>query len=653
MSRKPHAGPLQPARIDFSDPLAPLAPEYGDVYHSRAGALPQSRHVFLGANGLPGRWAGREEFVILETGFGLGNNFLATWDAWRQDAARCQRLVFISIEKHPLQGEDLQRAHADSELPELAAALHAAWPPLTPDLHRLSFEGGRVQLLLCLGDARAWLRELVAEVDAFYLDGFNPKQNPEMWDAYLLKALGRLAAPGASAGTWSVAPQVREGLAAAGFQVERQRGFANKGGMCVARYAPRHQPQKPAGRLALAPGARRALVIGSGLAGAACAWALAQRGIHCTVIDAHAAPAQASSGNPGGLFHGTLNPDDGVHARFNRAAALETERVLREHGAALPWLQHGLLRLETRLTLAQMQAQLAGLGLPHDYVRALDTAAAVELTGLALRHPAWLYPGGGALPPPAWVAHLLAESGAQLRLGHQVAQLRQAADGGWQAWDEQKTLIGEAPLLVLAGGHRAQALLQALAPDLPLPLLQLRGQLSHVPELPAALNTRMRPRLPVAGLGYAIADTAQGLWCGATSQDGDLDPDLREADHARNLAQFSELAGLAPDDGPLQAQGGRVGWRLATADRLPLVGGLPVLGDGALPDQLRFLPRRPGLAVCMGMGSRGISWAALCAQVLAAQVTGAPLPLEASLVEAIDPARFLLRVRRQAGSAAA
>ena len=96
--------------------------------------------------------------MVLETGFGLGNNFLATWEAWRQDPARCRRLVFVSVEKHPLRRDDLARAHAGQPLADLAAQLLAAWPPLTGGLHALRFEGGQVELLLGLGDARDLLR---------------------------------------------------------------------------------------------------------------------------------------------------------------------------------------------------------------------------------------------------------------------------------------------------------------------------------------------------------------------------------------------------------------------------------------------------------------------------------------------------------------
>ncbi|MBB4843962.1 tRNA 5-methylaminomethyl-2-thiouridine biosynthesis bifunctional protein [Paucibacter oligotrophus] len=627
--------PITPAEIDFTDPAAPSAPAFQDVYHSHAGALEQARHVFLAGNSLPGRWAKKPRFVILETGFGLGNNFLATWQAWRQDPQRCQTLVFISIEKHPLRKDDLARVQRPPELAGLAQQLHEAWPPLTPNLHRLGFEGGRVQLLLGLGDVHLWMRELVAEVDAFYLDGFRPASNAEMWDKHLLKALARRAAPGATAASWSVAPQLREGLMAAGFSQERQRGFANKGGMCVARYEPRHQAQKPAGREALAPQAQHALILGAGLAGAACAWALAAQGIKSTLIDARPGPAQAASGNPGGLYHGTLNPDDGLHARFNRAAALATAQALRDL-PPLPWRQQGLLRLEQARDLAQMQALLQRLGLPPDYVQALSQAEAAALSGLALPGPAWFYPAGGALPPPAYAQALLDAAGPAVdtRFNCRVARI-DSLGSRWRLWDEAGRLIAETDLLVLAGGHEAQVLLAQLDPGLARRLSVMRGQLSHLsPAEP-------RPKLPVAGLGYAIADRAQGLWCGATSQLDDTEPRLRDADHQRNLGQWLSLSGQA--DSRATIQGGRVGWRLATPDRLPLVGGLPQPGYGGRQDQARFIPRRPGLALCTAMGSRGIAWAALCAQVLAAQISGTPMPLEASLLDAIDPARFLLR----------
>lgn len=561
--------------------------------------------------------------MILETGFGLGNNFLATWAAWRDDPHRCERLVFISIEKHPLHLQDMRRAHATSTAPELASQLIEAWPPLTPNVHALDFEQGRVRLMLALGDARGWLKELVAEVDAFYLDGFAPDRNPDIWDPHTLKLLARLAAPQSTVATWSAARAVRDALSAAGFIPKRAPGLGDKWHMCVARFAPRHEAQRPAGRIPLAPLAKHVLVIGAGLAGAACADSLTRAGLQCTVLDARSGPAQASSGNPAGLYHGTLNPQDGTHARFNRACALATQRRLAT--IELPWHQHGLLRLETSRTLAQMQMLITAQQLPQDYVQALAPEAAAAMSGLPLHQPAWFYPGGGALPPPAYVRALL--SASHTRYGCAVAALRRDGDR-WLALDAQGEVIAQAEAIVLAGGHEALTLLPGL------PLVRQRGQLTHV--------AGRAPRLPTAGLGYAISDGAHGLWCGATSHDEDMQPGLRAEDQARNLEQWRQLAGLtaqaAPAGTPLA---GRVAWRLSAPDRLPLVGGLPDPAYDGRKDQPRLIRRLPGLVVCTAFGSRGIGWAALCGEVAAALLTGAPCPLEASLLDAIDPARFV------------
>ncbi|HYE71387.1 MAG TPA: tRNA (5-methylaminomethyl-2-thiouridine)(34)-methyltransferase MnmD, partial [Aquabacterium sp.] len=244
-------GPVAPGRLAFDEDGTPCSPDYGDVYHPRAGAWAQAEHVFLRGNGLPERWCGQRRFTVLETGFGLGNNFLATWQAWRVSPRRPARLDFVSIEKHPLSRDDLAHAHQGRharDVRPLADALLEAWPPLTPDIHTLLFDDGRVRLLLVFADVAQALPELVAGVDAFYLDGFAPDRNPQMWDARVLSRLARLAAPGATVATWSVAHDVREGLSAAGFTVERAPGFGGKRGMTVGRFTPRHVVAPAPGR---------------------------------------------------------------------------------------------------------------------------------------------------------------------------------------------------------------------------------------------------------------------------------------------------------------------------------------------------------------------------------------------------------------------
>ncbi len=186
---RPAETTLQPVRLERDAAGHPVSTLYGDVYASRAGPLGQAEHVFLGGCGLPVTWRGRHQFVVLETGFGLGLNFMATWQAWRDDAQRPARLHYVAVELHPVTAEDLGAAAAAALAP-LAQALALQWPPPLTGLHRLEFEGGRVVLTLALGDARRLLPQLVVGADAIYLDGFAPARNPQMWEPALLRAIG-------------------------------------------------------------------------------------------------------------------------------------------------------------------------------------------------------------------------------------------------------------------------------------------------------------------------------------------------------------------------------------------------------------------------------------------------------------------------------
>ena len=211
----------------------PFSTAYGDVYHSADGGPGQARHVFLAGNELPARWARRERYVILETGFGFGLNFLVTWRGWKDDPQRCRRLHYVAVEKHPFALAELRALHERyPELKEEVAALHAAWPPLVSGAHRLQL--GNVVLTLFFADI-AILRDLRASADAIYLDGFAPARNPQMWTHQVMRNLSRLAAPGATLATWSVAAPVREALKATGFAVEKRAGFGGKREMLVAR----------------------------------------------------------------------------------------------------------------------------------------------------------------------------------------------------------------------------------------------------------------------------------------------------------------------------------------------------------------------------------------------------------------------------------
>jgi tRNA 5-methylaminomethyl-2-thiouridine biosynthesis bifunctional protein len=399
------------------------------------------------------------------------------------------------------------------------------------------------------------------------------------------------------------------------------------------------------------------LVIGAGLAGCAMAWALAEQGRDCIVFERQAAPALETSGNPGGLFHGIVNPQDGAHARFNRAAALEAQRAvsiaLTQHG--VPGSLRGLLRLETLQdageALRTMQATLARLGLSRDYVQALSAQEASAHAGIALRYPAWWYPGGGWVQPSGLARSFLECAGrrASLRANCAVESLSRG-NCGWQLLDARGSTLAESGTVVLANAGDALRLLRPWMPTSQpdaWPLLKVRGQISTMAT--EAGSGWPLPRMPITGAGYVLPSVDGRTIFGATSQVGDDDPAVRDRDHRHNLAQLSRLLGVEPQV-DVSCFGGRTGWRWTTDDRLPVLGAVPDVAAAMATERLEQpvqVPRLTGLYACTAFGSRGITWAALAAQVVAASITGAPVPIESSLLDSVDAARFATRRSRR------
>ncbi len=578
------------------------------------------------------RWSGRTRFVAFIHGLGRGERLLALWQAWAEDPARSQRLIIIVVEPAPPSVARLTTEFTGSAHQQRAQALARHWPVLTPDLHRLSLDSGRIELLLAVGTWARWQRELLASCDAMCVDA--PLFAPSHLDARRFKPLARLCAP--LARLWAPLSQEQDAVAL------RHAGFTPvaPGGMW------QHQPRAPARLARDDTVTSSALVIGAGLAGSACAWALAQQGVPCVVLDQHAQPAHEASGNPAGVFHGVLHAADGHHARFNRVAALHARQVVAQALAdGVVGALGGVLRLESSgLSLAAMRERATALGLPPQYVQALDAASATALCGLPVPHPAWFYPGGGWVRPAELVRWFLQQAAASFMGGHHVAALRQVGNQ-WQALGEDGRCLAQAPCMVLANAGACLHLLGTTAP----PLHATRGQLSLVHTTPGTT-----PHLPMVGAGFALTIAPGEMLFGATQHIDDFEPRLRARDHAANLLRLATLTGLtfAPGRTPLD---GRVGWRWLAPDRLPLVGAVAgVTADATAPARmapaprsLQALMRRPGLYALAGLGSRGLAWAPLAAQVLAAEIVGAPCPVEASLRDAIDPARFALRAARR------
>ena len=636
---------IEPAELEFDAGGHPVSGRYGDVYASRDGALGQARHVFLGGNDLPVRWAAREQFVVLETGFGLGTSFLATWQAWRDDPDRPRRLHFVSVERHPLAAADLIRA-APAELQPLAAKLADQWPLPLPGLHRSTFEGGRVVLTLALGDAAEVVPQLVLGADAFFLDGFAPDRNPDMWSPPLVRALARLARPGARLATWCTARAVREALAASGFTVERRTGFGHKREMLAARFEPRwkvrrHEPPLPHA------GERQAVVVGAGLAGCAVAQALARRGWQVDVLDAGAGSASGASALPWGLLHAQVSPDDNLLARLTRAGfLLGRQQLLRtaDDDDGPVWQQCGVLQLAGGDAEAVgMQRAAAQFEAAPEYVRWLDGAAAAQRVGMALPRGGLWFGSGGVVSSRRWCRAMLEAQQERITLlaPARAARLAQGS-GGWRVDDDRGLTIAAAPVLVIAAALDSPQLLGLRHA----PVRPVRGRLSLLRAQDLASL-----RAGLAGDGYAVRGPDGTVAIGASYEFapagmGEAGWAPAEAIHRANLERLSRLV---VDPGPVEVTGTFDGVRCVAHDRLPLAGQIAdeevaLAGAQALRGaHLADLPRRPGLFTSFALGSRGLALAPLAGELIAAQLEGEPWPVERDLAAAIDPGRFLLR----------
>jgi tRNA 5-methylaminomethyl-2-thiouridine biosynthesis bifunctional protein len=648
--------PIQPARLALSTQGQPCSPAHGDDGDPQHPAWVAHTTAFLDSLEWPTSSAAR--FTVLDTCFALGQRFLAAWACWREQAEPKAALDFIALEGSPLSRADLTQLHALLPRPgwaTLAALLQAQWPALTPNLHLMAFEQGRVRLLLALGDNKDGLRELAATVDAFALD---PR-----FDAQGCKSLARLAAMQA---TLCARPQrdantqLLAALRSAGFAVRAREPSAT---MCtLATYQPPFTPRLAPGRAQAQRASRgrterHALIVGAGLAGCATARALSRQGWRCTVIDRRSSPAEETSGNAAGLFHGIVHGHDGHHARFGRAAALYGAPWIREalsddaarNTTSAVGEMNGLLRLQLDgEQVADMRNTLTRVGLPSDYVQALDATQVAQLSGLQPQHPAWFYPQGGWVQPRLLCQHWLDESRAVFLGNTPVDALAQEA-GFWHALDGEGNALAQAPVLVLANAQHALPLLNPWMGDADWTVEVVRGQISQLPASVAHAASLVLPQLPLAGAGYALPLAAHGLLFGATSDQGDLDANVRLSDHQANLAQLEKLLGHtlpASIKASTQWQG-RTAWRCMTEDRLPIAGPVPN-AQASTTDQPRLVPRIPGLHVCMALGSRGITWAPLMAEVVACGISGAVMPLESSLLDAIDPARFAARAVRRA-----
>ncbi|RJG09966.1 bifunctional tRNA (5-methylaminomethyl-2-thiouridine)(34)-methyltransferase MnmD/FAD-dependent 5-carboxymethylaminomethyl-2-thiouridine(34) oxidoreductase MnmC [Pseudomonas cavernicola] len=652
MSDTPRTQPAH-AQIDWDEQGQPHSRAYDDVYFSNTSGLEETRYVFLANNDLPARFAALPSggrMVIGETGFGTGLNFLCAWQLFAETAPAGAQLHFVSVEKYPLSRADLQRAlMLWPELEAFANELLTQYIAIHPGFQRLVFADGRVVLTLLIGDALEMLPELDAQVDAWFLDGFAPAKNPDMWTPELFTQLARLSTADTTLGTFTSAGFVRRALKDAGFHIRRVPGLGHKWEVLKGRFSGElSKTAKPwFARPSFVAPTRSALVIGAGLAGCASAASLAARGWQVQLLERHAELAQEASGNPQGVLYLKLSAHGTTLSRLIVSGFGHTRRLLERMQRGIDWDACGVLQLAFDDKETERQAQLAN-AFPNDLLQNLSQTDAQTRAGVSLSAGGLYYPEAGWVHPPALCRLLATHPNISLQPHQEALELRRAGEL-WQAWAGDQ-LLASAAVVVLAGAAEIRRFPQSAG----LPLKRIRGQITRLVETTesAALRT------VVCAEGYVAPARLGEHTLGASFdfKSDDLTPSA--AEHASNLELLREISAdltqrLHAEQLDPATLAGRAAFRCTSPDYLPIVGPLAdraafanayaVLGKDARQTPDIPCPWLDGLYVNSGQGSRGLITAPLSGELLAAWIDNEPLPVPRDVAEACHPNRFALR----------
>ena len=601
MKRIPWPVSMVPADYEIQDGVI-YSRKYDDVYFQKSGGLAEKRYVFVEANYLSERFRHAHKITILEFGFGLGLNLLATLDAHASVGNGCV-LDYVAFEKHPFDKDSLRQclravigdhAHADVIINNL--------PPLMSGFHRIRLYP-KVMLTLIYGDALSTIKELDASVDVFYLDGFSPQKNDELWAARLFSSFRRLAAEGATFSTYSSATEVRRTMIHAGFDVQRKQGFGKKREMLFGTFSQGAKPiQKTFDPVT---------VIGGGIAGCSVALRASELGVETKVIESGQTIMGQGSSNPLPLVRPAVSLDFGPRGQFSWYAyfyAIQFYRSL-SRLQGIGWCETGTLQVpQSDDEWEKMCDAIAALGLSQEVLKMVD---GVEDFKGFLGRGIWM-PGAGQLRDcQTGFATLLREQSVELVTSSLVSNLSNQDDHFELGVADRS--IDVTGLLVLANAQS----IQQLIPDVDFKLQTIRGQSTKISGLNLTFDSS------VCGDGYVAGSGEGSVWSSGTFDVGSDSIECRDEENLQNMQRLDRVLGASHRGAQETVTEAWVGVRYATHDRMPHVGAVT-----------------PGLYALTGLGAKGFTWGPLAAEVLVSELLGLSCPVERSVKARMNPLRF-------------
>ncbi len=577
------------------------ADDFDDLYFDALDGLAESQYVFIKGTQLPGKLRTSSHLAIAETGFGTGLNFLAVLDLL--SGFPHHQIDYISYESRPLSPKIMAASHAAfPSLASYSAALLDNLPPRWPGLHLRHFNNGQVRLHLYYGAAEASLAESAFQADIWFLDGFAPAKNPQIWSPTVLNHIGRLSRAGGHLASFTSAGAVRGGLSAAGFSIQKQPGFGRKRDMITG---------VKAGSAAESTKSRTVGIIGGGIAGASVAAGLRHRGIDATILDAGPGLATAASGNRLALQTPRLTVDHNDASQLSASCLAFAAHCSDQAGATLA---DKVVSLDWPDREAARQDKFRGQFWPDDLLRAVDVDMATQHAGISLPMAGVVHDFGRVIEPARLCQHLAGST--PLIVDAMISDITRD-DHGLMLMAEDGRRFSFDQIVVATGAGLPETLRQLAIAGVRVDITT--GQVSHIPQQPA-LNA-LKAGLSFGGYLTPCHDGFHEL--GATfDRSGQAIGDQDAFCHNRDLLPPTLRDILLH----LDSCSGRTSQRASTPDRTPVMGQLA-----------------EDIYVLGAVGARGFTMAPLLGEYLAAQIALMPNCLNQTIQAALDPFRFRLR----------
>ena len=573
--------------------------EFDDLYSSAKGAVAECNHVFIKGNNLNERFENLGEnskFYIGEIGFGIGINFLTTCKSWLDHTKQNQVLEFYSFDKYLFRLSDFKTLNVSCpDLKEYISELERNYPRNIQGAQKISLFGGRIILNLIIGeiDNTQEYIKLMDKVDAWYLDGFSPSKNPDLWSIKLFKCIHKSCHENTTFSTYTSSGLVKNNLTESGFNHSRAMGFSDKRHMLKGTVDTQLKKNTSNTKVA---------VIGSGIAGCVLSYTLAKKGIEVDLYEKSDSICSGASSHELLVTYPRLSAHDTAFGSFTLHSYIFATNFYKQLKTDA-WKKTGVIILNHDAATEKRQSSLLEKRADGEIYRYIDPDEASEISGIDIKLNGLIYEDAGYILPEEMCKFLIESPKINIFTSSHIKSIKKNKEVfnlniGKKKFEYQN-------VCVCAGSETANIV------DIDGISIK-RGQVTHI----ESLDNISRIKLPICAKGY-ISPRVNNIHLVGSSYSDSEDTDLSEEEHLYNLNNLKLVI-----DEEMNVITGQTGHRAVSKDHMPVVG------------------MKDGIYINTCHGSRASVTAPISAEIIASMIVDEAPPLMGRELESLSPERF-------------